>query len=57
MATLTQAIQCMHGHFSEPRPFGISLCIGGTAIELPFKSCSFERFMFAGHEEMCTALE
>ena len=38
------------GHFLEPLPFGISLCIWSTATELSFESCRFECFMFAGHE-------
>ena len=48
--------------FLESLPFGISLCVQGTATELSLQlgSCRFECSMYAGHEavihiEMCTA--
>ena len=47
-----------HGCFSKLLPFGISLCIWGTATELSLRSCRFECSMFIGHKaviEMCAA--
>ena len=52
MYELTFQVIFIYWSFLGALPFGISLCIRGTATKLSLGSCKFVCFMFLGHEAM-----